>query len=117
MNDLVRSLFDEQVRVAEALEEYIVRLVAATRTPGEFGAPELAPLIRFGAGPRASVGLLRAARALAHLAGRDYALPDDVHVAAVRVLRHRVLLSFEAEAEQKNSADLVRTLLTMVEVP
>jgi MoxR-like ATPase len=116
------QLFDERARaeavtVAAELEDYIVRLVAATRDPASVGAGKLQALIRFGASPRASVGLMNASRALAHLRDRSYVVPDDVQSVASRVLRHRMLLSFEAEAEEKTSDDLIADILAAVPVP
>ena len=86
------------LHLAPQLEEYLVQLVLATRDPAPYGA-ELARWIAYGASPRGTIALDRCARAHAWLAGRDYVTPEDVHAIAADVLRHRVLLSYEAEAE------------------
>ncbi len=101
---------------APALEDYVVQLVTATRDPRPW-APSLRPRIAWGASPRASIALERCARAAAWLAGRDYVLPEDVQALAPDVLRHRVLLGFEAEAEGVRVDDVVRTLLEKVPLP
>jgi MoxR-like ATPase len=83
----------------ERIVDYIVELVHATRHPADVGAPDLRPLIEFGASPRATIALGQAARAHAFLRGRAFVSPDDVKSIAPDVLRHRVLTSFEADAE------------------
>jgi MoxR-like ATPase len=102
--------------LAENLERYLIELVLATRTPARYGE-DLARAIHYGASPRASIALDRCARAHAWLAGRDYVAPDDVQAVAHDVLRHRVLLTFEAEAEGLTPDALVTTLLQRVAVP
>jgi len=102
--------------MASALERYIVELVLATRDPGAYDA-ELAPLLRLGASPRASIGLDRAARAHAWLAGRDYVSPEDVQAIAPDVLRHRLLLSYQARADNVGADEIVARLLARVPVP
>ena len=89
----------DQVFVHNALVDYAVRLVLATRAPAEHGMPDVAQLIQYGASPRASLGLVRATRALALLRGRDYALPQDVQDIAPDILRHRLVLSYDALAD------------------
>ena len=89
----------EHVFVHHALAEYVVRLILATRDPGRFGLPEIAPLLAYGASPRATLGLVAAARAQALLRGREYVLPEDVRDLAVDVLAHRLVLSFDAVAD------------------
>ncbi len=106
----------KSIHMEEKIMDYIVRLSRATRDPGEFGL-DLAPLISYGASPRASIWLGLAARAHAFLNGRGYVTPQDVKSMAPDVLRHRVLLSYEAEAEGKSSDDLIRTILERIEVP
>ena len=105
-----------RLHLTPALEEYIVRLVTATRDPSAY-APEIKSWIRFGASPRATIALERCARAHAWLHGRDYVSPEDVHAMALDVLRHRVLLSFEAEAEGITPDRLVVELLARVPAP
>jgi MoxR-like ATPase len=104
------------LHLAPALEEYIVQLVLATRTPGNWD-PELAHLVSYGASPRATIGLDRCARARAWLDGRDYVSPDDVHATVHDVFRHRVLLSYEAEADGVSVDELTDRILDLVPVP
>ena len=104
------------VHTSEALEHYLVQLVIATRNPAVYGE-ELGRWLRFGASPRATIALDRCSKAHAWLAGRDYVTPEDIHVIAHDVLRHRVLLSFEAEAEGITSDDFIDSLLRLVAVP
>jgi MoxR-like ATPase len=104
------------VHMAPALEEYLTQLVLATRDPGRYGT-ELKRWIAWGASPRATIALDRCARAMAWLAGRDYVLPEDVHAIAHEVLRHRVLLSYEAEAEGVRPDQVIDRLLDLVPLP
>jgi MoxR-like ATPase len=107
----------ELIYMDPQVEQYIVNLVFATRQPAEHGLSELADLIAFGASPRASIYLAKAARAHAFLKGRGYVTPEDVRTIGLDVLRHRVLLTYEAEAEEKTSEDVVQQVLNNVEVP
>jgi MoxR-like ATPase len=104
------------LHMAPALEEYLAQLVLATRDAGRYGA-ELKRWIAWGASPRATIALDRCARAQAWLAGRDYVLPEDVHAIVHEVLRHRVLLSYEAEAEGVRSDQVIARLLDLVPLP
>jgi MoxR-like ATPase len=104
------------MHLAPQLEEYIVQLVLATRDPSRYGE-ELKRWVAYGASPRGTIALDRCARAHAWLAGRDYVTPEDVHAIAADVLRHRVLLSYEAEAEGVNSDRVVSMLLERVPLP
>jgi MoxR-like ATPase len=104
------------VHMAPALEEYITQLVLASRDAGRYG-PELKRWIAWGGSPRATIALDRCARARAWLAGRDYVLPEDVHAIAHEVLRHRILLSYEAEAEGIRSDRVIARLLDLVPLP
>jgi MoxR-like ATPase len=97
--------------------DFIVDLVRATRDPGVVGLPELKPLIAFGGSPRASIALAQAARAHAFLRGRQYVTPEDVRALAPDVLRHRIVMTFEAEAEDTTSDDVVRRVLGAVRAP
>jgi len=99
------------------LRGYVLDLVAATRDPAAAGFADLAPLIAFGASPRATLFLARAAKALALVRGRGYVIPEDVKEIAGDVLRHRLVPSYEAEAQNLTSDDLVARLLDRVEVP
>ncbi|SDY56248.1 MoxR-like ATPase [Micromonospora pattaloongensis] len=107
-----RSVF-----VHHALAEYVVRLVLATRRPERFGLAAIAPQLAYGASPRATLGLVAAARGLALLRGRDYVLPDDVQELAVDVLAHRLVLSFDAVAEGVSAESIVRRLVQAVPPP
>jgi MoxR-like ATPase len=112
MQDLVRRIYvDEEIRA------YILRLVLATRDPAGAGLADLAPLIDYGGSPRATIFLALGARALAFLAGRGYVTPQDVKDVAPDVLRHRILVTYEAEAERKSSDDVLRVILNRVPVP
>ncbi len=104
------------VFTSEALEHYLVQLVVATRNPAVL-SERLARRIKFGASPRATIALDRCSKAHAWLAGRDYVTPEDIHVIAHDVLRHRILLSFEAEAEGITSDDVIDELLRLVPLP
>jgi len=105
-----------QLYMADAVEDYLLHLVLATRDPAPY-APELAGWLRFGASPRASIALDRCARAQAWLAGRDYVSPEDIQEVAPDVLRHRVLLSYEAEADGRTPDQFIGELLARVPVP
>ncbi|RIV40656.1 AAA family ATPase [Micromonospora radicis] len=106
-----------QVFVHHAIAEYVVRLILATRDPGRFGLPEIAPLLAYGASPRATLGLVAAARAQALLRGREYVLPDDVRELAVDVLAHRLVLSFDAVADGVTAEWVVHRLIEVVPPP
>jgi MoxR-like ATPase len=106
----------KSIHMEEKIVDYIVRLIRATRSPEAFGL-ELAPMISYGASPRASIWLGLASRAHAFLSGRGYVTPQDVKSMAPDVLRHRMILSYEAEAEGKSADDLLETLLERIEVP
>ncbi|MEW6359538.1 MAG: MoxR family ATPase [Planctomycetota bacterium] len=111
----LRALADE-IYMDEKIEEYIVSLVEATREPSKYKL-EIGDLIRYGASPRASIYLAMAAKANALLEGRGYTTPQDVKTIAMDVLRHRVIITYEAEAEEKTSEDIVQQILDTVEVP
>jgi len=104
------------IHMEDRIMDYVVRLVRATREPEAFGL-ELAPMIQYGASPRASIWLGMAARAHAFISGRGYVTPQDVKTMAPDILRHRVILSYEAEAEEKTTDDLIGVLLERIEVP
>jgi MoxR-like ATPase len=107
----------DRVYVDPALHQYAVRLAKATRTPGRYGLAELEHYITFGASPRASINLILTARALAFVRGRDYALPEDVLDMALDVLRHRLVLSFEALSDDVTSDDLLKTIIDRIPIP
>ena len=106
-----------QMYVAEKVKDYIVDVVFATREPAKHGLKDLAPLIEFGASPRASIALNLAARAHAFLRHRGYVTPEDVKAVGPDVLRHRVVLTYEADAEEVTSEQVVRRVFEVVEVP
>ena len=105
------------VYMDERIADYIVEIVHATREPAAAGLSDIAPLIEFGASPRATIYLATASRAHAYLEGRGYVLPEDVKAIGWDVLRHRVLTSFEAEAEEVTSDDIVTRVFEAVRVP
>lgn len=106
-----------QVYVDEKIKNYILDIVFATRYPKESGLTDLEPLIDFGASPRATIYLVQAARAHAFLQGRGFVTPEDIKSIAPDILRHRVVISYEAEAEEISSNDVVQSILDQVEVP
>jgi MoxR-like ATPase len=105
------------VFVHNALIDYTVRLVLATRSPAQYGVPDVADLIQYGASPRASLGIVRASRALALLRGRDYALPQDVLDVAPDILRHRLVLTYDALADDIPADQIVDRVLAAVPQP
>jgi MoxR-like ATPase len=106
-----------KVHLDPRLVDYIVDLVRATREPAEVGLGGLAPLIAFGASPRASIALAQASRAHAWLRGRDYVAPDDIQALAPDVFRHRLVLTFEAEAEDATADTVIHQVLNAVSAP
>lgn len=106
----------ESVRVAPAIKEYVVDLVRATRDPAGYGLG-LAPLLELGASPRATIALIRAARAHALLNRRDYVTPHDVKTLARDIMRHRIMISYEADAEGLSADDLLGRILDHIPVP
>jgi MoxR-like ATPase len=113
--ELVKKVI-RSIHMEEKIVDYIVRISRATRTPQEFGL-NIGPMISYGASPRASIWLDQASRAHAFLNGRGYVTPQDVKSMAPDVLRHRIILSYEAEAEGKSTDDLIESLLERIEVP
>jgi MoxR-like ATPase len=107
----------DAVYVDPALYDYAVRLAVATRTPGRFGMPELARYVTYGASPRASINLILTARALAFVRGRGYVLPDDVLDMAADVMRHRLVLSYEALSDGVSADQVLTTILGRVAPP
>ncbi|UCD76902.1 MAG: MoxR family ATPase [Phycisphaerales bacterium] len=110
-----RSLVDE-IYIDDKIKDYIVDLVLATREPASFNLP-LDDLIQYGASPRATIYLTLTAKASAFLDGRGYVVPQDVKDVAMDVLRHRVIITYEAEAEEKTPVDIVQTILDHIPVP
>src|SRR5690606_18422233 len=107
----------KQVRVDRPVLDYAVTLVLATRDPDRYGMESLKPMLTTGASPRASLGLIAAGRALALLRGRDYLVPQDVYDVAADVLRHRLVLSYEALAQNPSADDIVSKVLQGIGLP
>lgn len=107
----------QQVYIDEKIEQYIADIVFATRYPERYGLDELKPLITFGGSPRASINLAKASRAYAFIRRRGYVVPEDVRAVAYDVLRHRIGLSYEAEADNITSEEIVSRIINKVEVP
>ena len=107
----------DQVYMDEKIEKYIIDIVFATRSPKDYKLDELTPLIQYGASPRASIHLTVASKAYAFIQGRGYVTPQDVKSIGMDVLRHRVIISYEAEAEEKTSEDIIKRVFEEVEVP
>ena len=105
------------VHMDEEVERYIIELVAATRDPKAYGLEELAPFIEFGASPRASIDMYKASRAIAYLKGQDYVSPIEIAYIAKEVLRHRIILSYEALAEEVTQDQIIEKILTAVPIP
>lgn len=111
-----RSIVNE-IYVDEKIEQYVVNLVLATRNPDEYNIGEISGLIAYGASPRASIFLVQAAKARAFLQGRGYVIPEDIHFIGMDILRHRIILTYEAEAEEVSSEDIIQRLFDSIEVP
>jgi len=111
-----RSVIDE-IYVDEKIERYIVDIVDATRNPENYKLSEIKDLIQYGASPRATINLTIAAKAYAFMQGRGYVTPQDVKSIGMDVLRHRVIVSYEAEAEEKTSESIITTIFEEIEVP
>jgi len=105
-----------QVSISESLEKYIIELVFATRDPKSYGLDDIAEYIQFGVSPRASINLNLAAKAIAFFEGREYVLPEDIKEVAKDVLNHRLILNYEAEAENISTADIIEIILNKVPI-
>jgi len=112
----LRSIVRE-IYIDEKIEHYIVRLISATRKPQEYELDDLVDLIEFGASPRATIFLAMAAKAHAFLRHRGYVTPEDVHAIGKDVLRHRIIVSYEAEAEEISSEEIIQKIFENVEIP
>ena len=106
-----------EIYVDEKIEEYVLNLVFATRKPEKYNLPELKGLIDYGGSPRASINLTLAAKSRAFLEHRGYVTPEDIRYIGMDVLRHRIILSYEAEAEEMTSEDIIQRLYDTVEIP
>ena len=111
-----RKVVDE-IYIDERIEKYIIDIVFATRDPGAYKLKDLVGLIQYGASPRASIYLSVAAKAYAFLQGRGYVVPQDIKTIGLDVLRHRIIVSYEAEAEDKTSEDVIKRIFEEVRVP
>ncbi len=107
----------ESIYIDENLQDYIVNLVSATRSPGEYGMQSLQGMIQYGASPRASIFLNRVSQAYAFMQGRGYVVPHDIKTLGFDILRHRIILSYEAEAENVTPDDVLKKVFDTVEVP
>jgi MoxR-like ATPase len=105
-----------KVKISESLERYIIELVYATRKPLEYKLTEHAPYIQFGASPRASINLNLASKAVAYMDGRDYVLPEDIKEIALDVMNHRIIMNYEAEADNVKTSDVIKALLVKVPI-
>jgi MoxR-like ATPase len=110
--DLVKEVYMD-----EKIENYILDIVFATREPDKFGLPQYGPMISFGGSPRASINLAKAAKAFAFIKRRGYVIPEDIRAVCHDVLRHRIGLSYEAEAENITSEEIITGILNKIEVP
>lgn len=106
-----------QVHMDEEVEAYIIELIAATRDPKAYGLEELEAYIEFGASPRASIDMYKAARAIAYLKGQDYVSPLEIAYIAKEILRHRIILSYEAQAEEITQDEIIEKILAAVPIP
>ncbi|HMQ50920.1 MAG TPA: MoxR family ATPase [Anaerolineae bacterium] len=117
-SDLLRARdIVRQIYVDDKIKEYVLDLIFATRYPAQSGLRDLQPLLSFGASPRATIYTIQAARAHAFLKGRGFVTPEDIKQIAPDILRHRIVISYEAEAEEITSADIVQRVLDQIEVP
>ncbi len=105
-----------KIKISESLEKYIIELISATRKPKEYKLDNEAQYIQFGASPRASINLNLASKAIAFLDGRDYVLPEDIKEVARDVLNHRIILNYEAEADNVRTIDIIKAILSKVPI-
>jgi MoxR-like ATPase len=105
-----------RVKISESLERYIIELVYATRKPREYQLNEQAQYVQFGASPRASINLNLASKALAYMDGRDYVLPEDIKDVAIDVMNHRIIMNYEAEADNVKTSDIIKAILNKVPI-
>jgi MoxR-like ATPase len=105
-----------KVKISESLERYIIELVSATRKPREYGLDRVAQYVQFGASPRASINMNLAAKAIAYMEGRDFVLPEDIKDISRDVMNHRILLNYEAEADNVKTTDIIKAILDKVPI-
>jgi MoxR-like ATPase len=106
-----------KVHMAESIEQYILDIVFATREPAQYGLSDIAPLISFGGSPRASINMALAAKAHAYLRKRAFVIPEDIRAIAQDVLRHRIGLTYEAQAENVTAEQIVEKILNTIQIP
>ena len=116
--DDIQSIRKEinKITISETLEKYIIELIFATRNPADYGLTKEADYIQFGASPRASIHLNLAAKVMAYLEGRDYVLPEDIKEMTPDVLNHRIILTYEAEADSISTLQIIQTILSSVAI-
>jgi MoxR-like ATPase len=116
--DDIQSIRKEinKITISETLEKYIIELIFATRNPADYGLTKEADYIQFGASPRASIHLNLAAKVMAYLEGRDYVLPEDIKEMTPDVLNHRIILTYEAEADNISTLQIIQTILSSVAI-
>lgn len=107
----------KEVHVDAEVEEYMIELVNATRNPGEYGLDELKDFIQFGASPRVSIDMFKAVKAMAYLRGKDFVTPVDIAYIAKEIMRHRIVLTYEAEAEGITTDEIIQRVLETVQIP
>ena len=106
-----------EIYVDEKVEDYVLKLIFATRNPIKYDLKDMDGIIDFGASPRATINIVRAAKARAFTEGRGYITPEDVRYIGADVLRHRIILTYEAEAEELNTEEVINRLFEKIEVP
>ena len=107
----------QEVYMDEKIEKYILDIIFATRYPEKYNLPDLKPLINFGASPRGSINLAMASKCHAFIRRRGYVIPEDVRAVVFDVLRHRIGVTYEAEAENINSVEIINKIVNTIEVP
>jgi MoxR-like ATPase len=105
-----------KIKISESLERYIIELVSATRKPKEYGLDRVAMYVQFGASPRASINMNLAAKAVAYMDGRDFVLPEDIKEIARDVMNHRILMNYEAEADNVKTTDIIEAILKKIPI-
>jgi MoxR-like ATPase len=107
----------EKVNISEKIQDYILKIVFITRKPNLYGFNSLSKYIMYGVSPRASLAFVKLAKALAFVEGRDFVIPDDIDFLAYDILRHRIILSYEAQAENITPEDIIHTILKNIQKP
>ncbi|MCX5680549.1 MAG: MoxR family ATPase [Candidatus Omnitrophica bacterium] len=116
--DIIRARqLVNQIYIDDKLKQYIVNIVFSTRFPERYGLPELKNLIELGSSPRATINLVLASKAYAFIQGRGYVTPEDIRAIGLDVLRHRIIPSYEAEAEEKTSEDIIKAIFNKIQIP